>query len=41
MPLFGHSVDKYVTGRMLQTSNAKGWSNLLAERWSHAPGELP
>jgi AraC family transcriptional regulator len=26
---------------MLQTSNARRWSNLLAERWSHAPGELP
>jgi AraC family transcriptional regulator len=37
----GHSVDKYVTGRLLQTSNARRWSNLLAERWSHAPGELP
>jgi AraC family transcriptional regulator len=39
--VLGHSVDKYVTGRMLQTSNARRWSNLLAERWSHAPGELP
>lgn len=37
----GHSVDKYVTGKMLQTSNARRWSNLLAERWSHAAGELP
>jgi AraC family transcriptional regulator len=39
--VLGHSVDKYVTGRMLQTSNARRWSNLLAERWSHAAGELP
>jgi AraC family transcriptional regulator len=39
--VLGHSVDQYVTGRMLQTSNARRWSNLLAERWSHAPGELP
>lgn len=39
--VLGNSVDKYVTGRMLQTSNAGRWSNLLAERWSHAAGELP
>ncbi|MGV1832306.1 helix-turn-helix domain-containing protein [Agrobacterium vitis] len=39
--MLGHSVDKYVTGSMLETSNAHGWTNLLAERWSHAPGELP
>lgn len=39
--VIGHSVDKYVTGRMIETSNARRWSNLLAERWSHAPGELP
>lgn len=39
--VLGHSADKYVTGRMLETSNARRWSNLLAERWSHAPGELP
>jgi AraC family transcriptional regulator len=37
----GHSVDKYITGTMTQTSNACGWTNLLAERWSHAAGELP
>jgi AraC family transcriptional regulator len=39
--VLGHSVDKYVTGRMLQTSNARRWSSILAERWSHAAGELP
>jgi AraC family transcriptional regulator len=39
--VLGHSADKYVTGRMLQTSNARRWSNLLAERWSHEAGELP
>jgi AraC family transcriptional regulator len=39
--VLGHSADKYVTGRMLQTSNARRWSNLLAERWSHDAGELP
>lgn len=39
--MLGHSVDKYVTGTMLQTSNANGWSNILAERWSHEAGELP
>jgi len=39
--LLGHSVDKYVTGTMVQTSNANGWGNLLAERWRHDAGELP
>jgi AraC family transcriptional regulator len=39
--ILGHSLDKYLTGRMLQTSNARRWSNLLAERWSHEAGELP
>lgn len=39
--VLGHSADKYVTGRMLQTSNVRRWSNLLAERWSHEAGELP
>ncbi|HTO67178.1 MAG TPA: AraC family transcriptional regulator [Bradyrhizobium sp.] len=39
--VLGHSADKYVTGQMLQTSNARRWSNLLAERWTHAAGELP
>lgn len=39
--MLGHSVDKYVTGTMVQTSNANGWENLLAERWRHDAGELP
>ncbi|WP_081174303.1 helix-turn-helix domain-containing protein [Rhizobium rhizosphaerae] len=39
--MLGHSVDKYVTGTMVQTSNAHGWENLLAERWRHEAGELP
>jgi AraC family transcriptional regulator len=39
--VLGHSADKYVTGQMLQTSTARRWSNLLAERWTHAAGELP
>ncbi|WP_448044477.1 helix-turn-helix domain-containing protein [Bradyrhizobium liaoningense] len=26
---------------MLQTSNERRWSHLLAERWSHDPGDLP
>jgi len=41
MGMLGNSVDKYVTGRMLQTSNDRRWSHLLAERWSHEAGELP
>jgi AraC family transcriptional regulator len=42
MGMLGNSVDKYVTGRMLQTSNDRPWSShLLAERWRHEPGELP
>lgn len=39
--MLGHSVDKYVTGRMLDTSNGLRWSHIHAERWSHMPGELP
>ncbi|GLK56391.1 AraC family transcriptional regulator [Methylopila capsulata] len=39
--MLGHSVDKYVNGFLAQTSNARCWSGLLAERWSHAAGELP
>ncbi len=39
--MLGHSVDKYVTGRLLDTSNRLRWSHLHAERWSHMPGELP
>lgn len=41
MGMLGNSVDKYVTGRMLQTSNDRRWSHLLAERWSHESGDLP
>jgi AraC family transcriptional regulator len=39
--VLGHSADKYVTGKMRQTSSERRWSNLLVERWSHAAGELP
>jgi len=39
--ILGHSADKYVTGKMLQTSSERRWSNLLVERWTHAAGELP
>lgn len=39
--MLGHSVDKYVTGTMVQTSNANRWQNILAERWRHEAGELP
>ncbi len=39
--MLAHSVDKYINSTMHQTSNAQGWSNMLAERWSHASGELP
>ncbi|MFD1702546.1 helix-turn-helix domain-containing protein [Methylopila henanensis] len=39
--VLGHSVDKYVNGSMIETSNARRWSGLLAERWSHPAGELP
>ncbi len=41
MGMLGNSVDKYVTGRMLDTSNDRRWSHLLAERWSHEAGQLP
>lgn len=39
--MFGHSVDKYITGTMTQTSNASVWRNILAEHWCHEAGELP
>jgi AraC family transcriptional regulator len=39
--MLAHSVDKYVTGTMLESSNATGWTNILAERWSHEAGRLP
>src|SRR5262245_19663664 len=37
----GHARSKFVTGRQLATSSGRGWTNILAERWSHATGELP
>lgn len=39
--VLGHSADKYVTGKMLQSSSERRWSNLLVERWTHTAGELP
>lgn len=39
--MLGHSLDKYVNSTMHQTSNAQGWRHILAERWSHAAGQLP
>jgi AraC family transcriptional regulator len=41
MPIEGHANEKYVTGHCLGTSRDRGWTNVLAERWSHARGELP
>jgi AraC family transcriptional regulator len=41
MSVQGHAVSKFVTGRQLVSSSGRGWSNMLAERWSHAVGELP
>ena len=41
MSTLGNSVDKYVTGRMFQSSNDRRWPHLLAEIWSHEAGELP
>jgi AraC family transcriptional regulator len=41
MAIEGHAREKYVTGRRLGSSEDRGWTNLLAERWSHARGELP
>lgn len=35
-----HSIGKYVTGTCLGTSRARGWNNLLAERWNHSEGDL-
>jgi AraC family transcriptional regulator len=37
----GHAATKFVTGRQLASSSGRGWTNMLAERWSHAVGELP
>jgi len=41
MSLRGHAAFKYVTGTQLDSSSGRGWTNLLAERWSHEIGELP
>src|ERR1700724_4014499 len=41
MSLQGHAAVKFVTGRRLASSSGRGWTNMLAERWSHAVGELP
>src|SRR3954470_2132363 len=41
MGLQGHTAFKYVTGRQLDTSSGRGWTNVLAERWDHEAGELP
>jgi AraC family transcriptional regulator len=41
MQLQGHTAFKYVTGKQLETSSGRGWSNVLAERWDHEAGALP
>jgi AraC family transcriptional regulator len=41
MSLKGHTSFKYVTGRQRESSSGRGWTNVLAERWSHESGELP
>jgi len=41
MSLQGHAAVKFVTGRQLASSSGRGWTNMLAERWRHAVGELP
>ncbi len=38
--LVGHGRAKYTTGTLLGTSRGRGWGGLLAERWSHAEGDL-
>ncbi len=38
--LAGHGRAKYTTGTLLASSRDRGWDGLLAERWSHAEGEL-
>jgi AraC family transcriptional regulator len=40
MSVRGHAASKFVTGRQLASSSGRGWTNMLAERWSHAVGEL-
>ena len=39
--LSGHGQSKYRTGTLLESSRDRGWESLLAERWTHAEGELP
>jgi AraC family transcriptional regulator len=41
MSVRGHAASKFVTGRQLVSSSRRGWTNMLAERWSHTVGELP
>ncbi|MCY4395835.1 MAG: AraC family transcriptional regulator [Rhodospirillaceae bacterium] len=38
--LAGHGRAKYTTGTLLGSSRDRGWSGLLAERWSHTEGDL-
>ena len=40
MTVEGHGVEKYITGRMIDSSAGRNWKHLLAERWSHRAGEL-
>jgi len=40
MSVRGHAASKFVTGKQLASSTGRGWTNMLAERWSHAVGEL-
>src|SRR5215467_4182506 len=40
MSVQGHAASKFVTGKQLASSALRGWTNMLAERWSHAVGEL-
>lgn len=36
----GHSQEKYTTGVRLASSQDRSWSGLVAELWSHKPGDL-
>ncbi len=38
--LAGHGRAKYTTGTLLGSSRDRGWTGLLAERWSHTEGDL-
>jgi AraC family transcriptional regulator len=40
MSVQGHASSKFATGRQLATSSGRGGTSVLAERWSHAVGEL-